>query len=80
MARSTNNAIILTKQIVEKEAIPEYGLNGKAIINFLFRHESLIDNNNKIRTPNSLNLELIAKQTNSSRSIVIYIFNSFLPN
>jgi len=78
MARSTNNAIILTKQIVEKETIPEYGLNGKVIINFLFRYESLIDNNNKIRTPNSLNLELIAKQTNSSRSIVLYIFNSFL--
>ena len=78
MARSTNNAIILTKPIVEKEAIPEYGLNGKVIVNFLFRYESLIDNNNKIRAPNSLNLDLIAKQTNSSRSVVLYIFNSFL--
>ena len=78
MARSTNNAIILTKQIVEKGDIPEYGLNGKAIINFLFRYESLIDNNNKIRAPNSLNLERIAEQTKSSRSVVLYIFNSFL--
>ena len=78
MARTTNNAIILTKQIVEKDDIPEYGLNGKAIINILFRYESLIDNNNKIRAPNSLNLEIIAEKTNSSRSVVLYIFNSFL--
>ena len=78
MAGTTNNAITLTKQIVEKDYIPEYGLNGKAIINFLFRYESLIDNNNKIRTPYSLNLELIAEETNASRSVVLYIFNSFL--
>ena len=78
MAGTTNNAITLTKQIVEKDYIPEYGLNGKAIINFLFRYESLIDNNNKIRAPYSLNLDIIAEVTNSSRSVVLYIFNSFL--
>ena len=78
MARTTNDAITLTKQIVEKDDIPEYGLNGKAIINFLFRYESLIDNNNKIRAPYNLNLDLIAEKTNSSRSVVLYIFNSFL--
>jgi len=78
MARTTNNAITLTKQIVEKEDIPEFGLNGKVIINFLFRYESLIDNNNKIRAPYSLNLYLIAEETNASRSVVLYIFNNFL--
>ncbi len=78
MAGTTNNAITLTKQIVERDCIPEYGLNGKAIINFLFRYESLIDNNNKIRAPYSLNLDIIAEVTNSSRSVVLYIFNSFL--
>ena len=78
MAGTTNNAITLTKQIVEKDYIPEYGLNGKAIINFLFRYESLIDNNNKIRAPYSLNLDIIAEVTNSSRSVVLYFFNSFL--
>jgi hypothetical protein len=78
MARTTNDANTLTKQIVEQGAIPEYGLKGKAIINFLFRKESLIDNNNKIRAPYSLNLDIIAEKTNSSRSVVLYIFNSFL--
>ncbi len=78
MARTTNNAITLTKQIVEKDDIPEYGLNGKAIINFLFRYESLIDNNNKIRAPYSLNLDKIAEKTKSSRSVVSFIFNNFL--
>jgi len=78
MARTTNDAITLTKQIVEKDNIPEYGLNGKVIINFLFRYESLIDNNNKIRAPYNLNLDLIAEKTNSSKSVVLYIFNSFL--
>jgi len=78
MAGTTNNAITLTKQIVKKDDIPEYGLNGKVIINFLFRYESLIDNNNKIRAPYSLNLDLIAEKTKSSRSVVLYIINSFL--
>ncbi len=78
MAGTTNNAITLIKQIVEKDDIPEYGLNGKTIVNFLFRYESLLDNNNKIRAPNSLNLDFIAKETNSSRSVVLNIFNSFL--
>ena len=78
MARTTNNAITLTKQIVEKDDIAEYGLNWKVIVNFLFRYESLIDNNNKIRASNSLNLDVIAEATNTSRYVVSYTFNSFL--
>ncbi|MFX1448471.1 MAG: hypothetical protein ACFFCG_10100 [Promethearchaeota archaeon] len=78
MAGTSNNAITLTKPIVEKEGAAEQGLNKRAIINYFFRHESLIDDNNNIRTHDSLNLDKIAKKTNTSRSVVLYIFNSFL--
>ena len=78
MVGTSNNAITLTKQIVEKDDITEYGLNQKAIINFLFRYESLIDDSNKIRTPDDLNLAKIAEKTNTSRGVVLYILNSFL--
>jgi len=78
MAGTSNNAITLTKQIVEKNDIAVRGLNRKAIINFFFRYESLLDNSNKIREPNGLNLELIAEATHTSRSVVLYVLNSFI--
>ena len=78
MAGTSNNAITLTKQIVEKDDITEHGLNRKAIINFLFRYGSLLDNKNKIRAPNSLNLVLISEATHTSRSVVLYVLNSFI--
>ena len=59
MAGTSNNAITLTKQIVEKGDTTEHGLNRKEIMNLFFRCESLIDDDNKIRTPNSLNLDKI---------------------
>jgi len=78
MAGTSNNVITLTKQIVGKDDIVEHGLSRKAIINFLFRYESLINNSNKIRAPNSLNLEKIAEATHTSRSVVLYVLNSFI--
>ncbi|MFW9951872.1 MAG: hypothetical protein ACFFKA_17280 [Candidatus Thorarchaeota archaeon] len=78
MAGSSNNAIILTKPIVEKDDAVEQGLNKRAILNYFFRHESLIDDNNNVRTDYSLNLDKIAEKTNTSRNVVLYIFNSFL--
>jgi len=78
MAGITNNAITLTKQISEKDCAVERSLNKNEIINFFFRYESLIDDNNKLRTPDSLNLDKIAEKTNASKGVVLYIFNSFL--
>jgi hypothetical protein len=77
MAGTSNNAMTLTKQIVEKDDNTELGLNKEAIINFFFRYESLVDDNNIIRAPDSLNLNKIAQGTNSSRGVVLYILNSF---
>jgi len=78
MAGTSNNIISLTKQIVERGDSTERGLNKKEIINLFFRCESLIDDDNKIRTPNSLNLDKIAEKASSSRGVVLYILNSFL--
>lgn len=77
MAGTSNNAMTLSKQIVEKNEVTELGLNREAIINFFFRFESLVDENNIIRAPDSLNLEKIAQGTNSSRGVVLYILTSF---
>ena len=67
----------LTKQFVEKNDATELGLNRETIINFFFRYESLVDDSNIIRAPDSLNLEKIARGTDSSKSVVLYIINSF---
>jgi hypothetical protein len=77
MAGTSNNAMTLTKQIVEKDDDTELGLNKEAIINFFFRYESLVDDNNIVRAPDSLNLKKIAQGTNSSRGVVLYILNGF---
>ena len=77
MAGTSNNAITLTKQLIEKDDATELGLNKKAIINFFFRYESLVDDNNILRPPDSLNLDKIAQGTNSSKGIVLYILNGF---
>jgi len=78
MAGISNNTITLTNQSVEKDVSNERGLNRIAIINLFFRYESLIDDNNKVRTPNSLNLDKIAEKAKTSKGVVLYILNSFL--
>ena len=77
MAGTSNNAIALTKQLVEKDNTSESGLNKNAIINFFFRFESLVDDSNKIRPPDELNLKKIAEKSNASKSVVLYVVNSF---
>ncbi|MBY8988727.1 MAG: hypothetical protein KGD61_09755, partial [Candidatus Lokiarchaeota archaeon] len=78
MVGTANNSVTLTKQIVEKDNTTEYGLTRKVIINSFFRYESLIDDNNRIRSPDRLNLEKIAEETNTSKGVVLYILSSFL--
>ena len=78
MAGISNNTITLTKQIVEKDDINELGINRTAIINLFFRYESLVDDSNKVRAPDSLNLDKIAKKAKTSKGVVLYILNSFL--
>lgn len=78
MAGITNNTFTTTKQIIEKDDINERGLNRIAIINLIFRYESLIDDNNKVRTPDSLNLDKIAEKAKTSKGVVLYVFNNFL--
>lgn len=77
MAGMSNNTMTLSKQIVEKNDATELGLNREVIINSFFRNESLVDDNNMVRAPDSLNLEKIAQRTKSSKSVVLYILNSF---
>ena len=78
MAGISNNTITLTNHSVEKDVSNERGLNRIAIINLFFRYESLIDDNNKVRSPNNLNLEKIAEKAKTSKGVVLYILNSFL--
>ncbi|MFX0075082.1 MAG: hypothetical protein ACFE96_06550 [Candidatus Hermodarchaeota archaeon] len=77
MAGTSNNAIALTKQEFDRDNARKHGLNKEEIINFFFRFESLVDDNNKIRTPESLNLERITKKTSMSKSLVLYVLNIF---
>ena len=78
MTGTSNNAVALTKQFVEKDDVTESGLNKKAIINFLFRYESLVDDNNKTRSPDVLNFKKIAEKANTSKPVALYIINNFL--
>ena len=77
MVGTLNNAFALTKQILKEEDATELVLNRKAIINFFFRYQSLVDDNNKIRISDGLNLEKIAEKTNTSKGVVLYIINDF---
>ena len=77
MAGVSNNSISFAKPLVEKDDISEDLLNQKVIINLLFRNESLIDDYNKIRAPNSLNLTKVAKKVNTSKGVVLYVLNNF---
>lgn len=80
MAGITNNTFTTTKQIIEKDDINERGLNRIAIINLIFRYESLIDDNNKVRTPDSLNLDKIAEKAKTSKGVVLLSLIIFLGN
>ncbi|MHA2289328.1 MAG: hypothetical protein ACXABG_11140 [Promethearchaeota archaeon] len=77
MAGISNNTFTLAKPLVEKNDDNDRGLNQKVIINLLFRYESLIDEDNKIRTPHSLNLDKIAKKANTAKGVVLYVLNNF---
>ena len=77
MAGTSHNAIALTKQIVEKDSITEYSFNRESIINLIFRHESLVDDSNKLKAPVRLNLEKISNKTKLSKVVVLYVLNNF---
>ena len=78
MTGISNNTISLTNHSIEKDVSNKRGLNRTAIINLFFRYESLINDSNKVRTPDRLNLDKIAKKAKTSKGVVLYILNSFL--
>ena len=78
MAGTVNQAVALVRRVAAQDNFSEKFLVKKTILDYFFRCEGLLGSNGKVIKLNYFLVENIAKETQTSSSLVLKVMEEFL--